>query len=137
MTVPSPNPECDLRYQRIPILVPPRPTSFKTGRSKQSPTKRNPTVCPSDGSDLPAHWPQNIFAPRTVDFFFLEDLFLPQRVFPSKEREDKTMRDVIEISIHGSTQLSEGYPNLVVLIHLTVTVQRRKTDYERTKTSVW
>ncbi len=33
---------------------------------------------------------------------------LPQRVFPSKEREDKTMRDVIQIFIHGSTQLSTG-----------------------------
>jgi hypothetical protein len=31
---------------------------------------------------------------------------LPQCVFPSKEREDKTMRDVIQIFIHGSNQLS-------------------------------
>ena len=35
-----------------------------------------------------------------------KDWILPQRVFPSKEREDKTMRDVIQIFIHGSTQLS-------------------------------
>ena len=28
-TVPHPKPECDLRYQRIPLLDPPRATSFK------------------------------------------------------------------------------------------------------------
>jgi hypothetical protein len=37
-----------------------------------------------------------------------KDWFLPQRVFPSKDREDKTMRDVSQIFIHGSTQLFTG-----------------------------
>ncbi len=37
-----------------------------------------------------------------------KDCILPQRVFPSKEREEETMRDVIQIFIHGSTQLSTG-----------------------------
>jgi hypothetical protein len=37
-----------------------------------------------------------------------KDWFLPQRVFPSKQREDKTMRDVIQIFIHGSTQTTSS-----------------------------
>jgi hypothetical protein len=58
-TVPCPKLECDLRYQRIPLLVPPRATSFETCRRKHSPTKRNPAACPRDGPGLPAHWTQS------------------------------------------------------------------------------
>ena len=40
-TVPGPKPECDPRYQRIPLLAPPRATSFKT-RSKTNRTNIPP-----------------------------------------------------------------------------------------------
>ena len=46
------------------------------------------------------------------------------------------MRDVIQIFIHGSTQLS-ARTYVVVLIHLKMVEQRRKTDEKRTKSSVW
>ncbi len=66
-----------------------------------------------------------------------KDWILPQRVFPSKEREDKTMRDVIKFR-----SLFTGQPSYLpehsgpesVTWQLPSTL-RHKTEYERTNPS--
>jgi hypothetical protein len=60
MTVPHPKPECDLRYQRIPLLAPPR------AGQEPHPSKQT-------GANTPPHWRaetcSQTFFPRAMEFF--------------------------------------------------------------------
>ena len=48
-----------IRESRPEMDPPPRGKFFKTSKSKDSPTKRNPVVCPWNGPGLSVHWSQS------------------------------------------------------------------------------